>query len=421
MENQQTLNDFPTIDVWVNTDGSPLIKMDYSYQFQGKTLSYDSDYIFKGLFVYHFKNYTKSINIKKIGQDIVNQENINLVVVGCPDFNNVVDALEHITSEVYHWCRSNNVRIVVCLTREAISTFSSQQLHTVIQNSLINRGFDSSVVKIVYNAYDFCDNIMYADYLIPIDTMRRTLKFMVAGTINDPDNIKLSKDRSYNFSLLTGTLYNRWSRVVFLAKCHDLNLLNDKFFYSIYMIDKKRDLNYIAHENAVHYIKNATNDPKLVDEVKAAKKIFQHRTFDKNGNLITGRDMYQTMEEYFIPPQVLDSYVHIVLETGSYAPSLTEKIFKPIVAGLPFIWHGYQNILPYLESLGFKRYNYIDYSFDSDPDPVERMNLLIKEVQRLNKTDLRMLAYTNRKISKHNQEVFKSICKDYNDLWCHLE
>ena len=127
------------------------------------------------------------------------------------------------------------------------------------------------------------------------------------------------------------------------------------------------------------------------------------------------------MDEYFIPPQVLDSYVHIVLETVSWGPSLTEKIFKPIVAGLPFVWHGYKNILPYLESLGFKRYNYIDYSFDSDPDPLKRLELLIKEVQRLNKMDLRMLAYTNRKISKHNQQVFKSICKDYNDLWEHLE
>jgi hypothetical protein len=187
------------------------------------------------------------------------------------------------------------------------------------------------------------------------------------------------------------------------------------------MLNRERDLNYIAHENAVHYIKNATNDLKLVDEVKAAEKIFQHRTFDKSGNLITGPDIYETMEEYFIPPQVLDSYVHIVLETGSYAPSLTEKIFKPIVAGLPFIWHGHQDILPYLESLGFKRYNYIDYSFDSDPDPTERMNLLIKEIQRLNKIDLKMLAYTNKKISKHNQQVFKSICKDYNELWEQLE
>ena len=187
------------------------------------------------------------------------------------------------------------------------------------------------------------------------------------------------------------------------------------------MLNSKRDLNYITHQNAVSYIKNETDDPTLINKVKAANKIFQHRTFDKNGAPITEGDIYQSMEEYFIPPQVLDSYVHIVLETGSYAPSLTEKIFKPIVAGLPFIWHGYQDILPYLESLGFKRYSYIDYSFDSHVDPTERMNLLIKEIQRLNKIDLKMLAYTNRKISKHNQEVFKSICKDYNDLWCHLE
>jgi len=85
------------------------------------------------------------------------------------------------------------------------------------------------------------------------------------------------------------------------------------------------------------------------------------------------------------------------------------------------VWHGHQDILPYLESLGFKRYSHIDYSFDSDPNPARRLELLVKEVQRLNKMDLKMLAYTNRKISKHNQQVFKSICKDYNDLWDQLK
>jgi hypothetical protein len=263
--------------------------------------------------------------------------------------------------------------------------------------------------------------MVYTDYLVPIDTMRRTLKFMVDGTINDPDNIKLSKNRTHNFSLLTGTLYNRWHRVVFLANCHDLNLLDNKFFYTIYMPNRDRDLFYIRNANGVNYIRDIDGDPKLFNKVKDSEMIFQHRIYDKNGAPMIDTDMYKTMDEYFIPPQVLDSYVHIVLETVSYAPSVTEKLFKPIVAGLPFIWHGCQNILPYLESLGFKRYDGIDYSYDSDPDPSRRMDLLIKEVKRLSTIDLKQLALSNNDISKHNQQVFKSICKDYKDLWKHLK
>jgi hypothetical protein len=238
--------------------------------------------------------------------------------------------------------------------------------------------------------------------------MRRTLKFILAET-----NIKLSKNRTYNFSLLTGALYNRWPRVLFLAKCYNLNLLKDKFFYSICMLNRNRDLDYI---------KRLALDFEYGGFVlKDRETLFQHKTYDKNGDLMLGENMYDTMDEYFIPPQVLDSYIHIVLETSPIAPSLTEKMFKPIIAGLPFVWHGCQNILPYLESLGFKRYSYIDYSFDSDPNPNQRLNLLVKEIQRLNKMDLKMLTYMNRKTSKHNQKVFESISKDYNDLWDQLK
>ena len=410
MENPQTLNDFPTVDVWVNTDGSPLIKMGYNYNFQGNNISLDRNNAFYNFFVYHFEKYVKSINTKRIGHDTVNQSNINLVVAVCPDFENVVDALEHITPEVYHWCKSNNVKIAVCLTRETVWLKDIPTLDMVIQDSLVNRNFNPSVVKIIMSGHDYPTNMIYHKYVLPIDTLRRTLSFIISGTKNDPDKIQLSKDRKYNFSLLTGALYTRWARILFLAKCNHLNLLDDKFFYSVCTLDKERDQEYIK-EVADEYL---TYKPYI----EASENVFQHKTYDKDGRLITGkRTIYNDMEEFFIPPQVLDSYVHVVLETVHWSPTLTEKIFKPIVAGLPFVWHGHQDILPYLESLGFKRYSNIDYSFDSDPNPLTRLELLIKEVQRLNKMDLRMLAYTNRKISKHNQEVFKSVCKDYGELW----
>jgi len=414
MENLQTLNDFPVVDIWVNNDGSPPIAIDYKYNFQGIDINLDGNAAFDSFFLYHFSKYVKSINIKKIGHDTINQDNINLVVVVCPDFYNVIDALEHITPEIYSWCKINNVKIAISLTRETICDTDVENLDLVIKDKLINNKFNPSIVKIIMNGYDYPNKMMYYKYIVPVDTMRRTLGFMLSGTENDPDTIVLSKSRTYNFSLLTGALYTRWSRVLFLSKCNHLNLLDDKFFYSVCTLNEERDLGYI------NQLADEFEDYKPY--IEASKPIFKHRTYDRYGELITGTtNIYDTMDEYFIPPQVLDSYVHIVLETVNWGPSLTEKIFKPIVAGLPFVWHGCQNILPYLESLGFKRYNHIDYSFDSDPDPYRRLDLLIKEVQRLNKMDLKMLAYTSRKTSKHNQQVFKSICKDYNDLWEHLK
>jgi hypothetical protein len=374
MENLQTLNDFPIIDIWVDTDGGPLINVNYNYNFQGKDIKLHRDDAFDSFFLFHFKRYTNGINIKKFGQDVINHDNINMVVSVCPDFYNVIDAIEHITPELYHWCKSNKVKIVICLTRETICDTDAPILDLVIRDNLINKKFKSSVVKIIMNGYDYPNKLLYFKYVLPIDSMRRTLSFMLSGTENDPDNIVLSKNRTYNFSLLTGALYTRWSRVLFLSKCNHLNLLDEKFFYSICTLNKERDLDYI------NQLAEQFEDYKPY--IEASKSIFKHRTYDRQGKLITSvRDIYDTMDEYFIPPQVLDSYVHIVLETVSWGPTLTEKIFKPIVAGLPFVWHGHQDILPYLESLGFKRYSHIDYSFDSDPDPTRRLELLVKEVK----------------------------------------
>jgi hypothetical protein len=91
------------------------------------------------------------------------------------------------------------------------------------------------------------------------------------------------------------------------------------------------------------------------------------------------------------------------------------------MSGLIFLWHGSQNILPYLESIGFKRYTYIDYSFDAHPDPDVRLNMLIKEIQRLGKKDLATLNKLNQHIVEHNQKVFWKLAGNIDDLWTQLK
>lgn len=77
---------------------------------------------------------------------------------------------------------------------------------------------------------------------------------------------------------------------------------------------------------------------------------------------------------------------HIVSETIYYDEKLhlTEKIFKPIVAKRPFILAAAAGNLAYLKSYGFQTFDrWIDESYDSEPDPVKRMNMIINQVERL--------------------------------------
>jgi len=77
---------------------------------------------------------------------------------------------------------------------------------------------------------------------------------------------------------------------------------------------------------------------------------------------------------------------HIVTETVFYDDKkhLTEKIFKPITAKRPFILVGALNNLAYLKSYGFKTFDqWIDESYDNEPNPDKRILLITEQVEKL--------------------------------------
>lgn len=409
MENQQISSDFPIVDIWIEYDNNQLVNVDHVYNFQGSNTTLSNKHAINGFFIDLFEPFTESINIKKRGIDNVDSNHINLIIVPCPHYNNLDNVLKKITSDVYGWCEYNKVKIAICLTRETIYNLDLDYIDSIIQLYLVNRGFKSSVVKIINNSYGDLPGLNNSSYIVSVDTIRRTLKSFTKDWIQPTS---LPEERTYKFSLLTGAVYQRRNRVLFLSECYKQNLLTDKFFYSVCMLDEDRDLDYVQR------IAIECSNPFIL---KACDSVFKHKTYAVDGSLLKDVSIYDDRVEFFIPPQVLDSYIHIVLETVDHVPSVTEKIFKPIMAGLPFIWHGCPNLLPYLESLGFKRYSHIDYSFDCDPDPEKRLYLLIEEIQRLNKMDLKMIVQSNAEISKHNQQVFDLITRDYNDLWKHLK
>ena len=155
--------------------------------------------------------------------------------------------------------------------------------------------------------------------------------------------------------------------------------------------------------------------------LESCDSLFYNKTYDKDGNLLIDKTVYNNYIEFDIPKQVLDSYVHVVLETQFNSPSVSEKIYKPLMAGLPFVWHGPQNVLPYLRSLGYKECKDIDYAFDAHPDPTVRMDLLIEEIQRLSKKDLRDLVKLNQDVLDYNRDHFWKTTNTFNDLWEQLK
>jgi hypothetical protein len=109
-----------------------------------------------------------------------------------------------------------------------------------------------------------------------------------------------------------------------------------------------------------------------------------------------------------------NSLLSFVTETAFHQPGMfiTEKSFKPIVAGHPFIILGQHHILKELNKMGYRTdFPGIDQSYDEILDPVDRFyaahNSLIKWINTSRK-DKEMYLRESLKILKHNQTVFKS-------------
>lgn len=108
-----------------------------------------------------------------------------------------------------------------------------------------------------------------------------------------------------------------------------------------------------------------------------------------------------------------NSLVSVVTETTFYhgaglneARFLSEKIFKPIAVGHPFIFVTVPKSLELLRSLGYKTFHpFIDESYDNEFDDCTRLKLILKEIEKISN-------YSDKEVSEFIKNV-KGIC-DYN-------
>jgi len=84
--------------------------------------------------------------------------------------------------------------------------------------------------------------------------------------------------------------------------------------------------------------------------------------------------------------QAADSLLYLVTETVADGRRLhlTEKTFKPIALGMPFVLVGTQGSLEYLRSYGFKTFGHLwDEGYDTIEDPHERIQAISRLLKNL--------------------------------------
>jgi hypothetical protein len=108
------------------------------------------------------------------------------------------------------------------------------------------------------------------------------------------------------------------------------------------------------------------------------------------------------------------TYISVVLETiaDDSKIHLTEKILRPIACGHPFMLVAGPKSLEYLKSYGFKTFDlWIDESYDQESDIVKRMEMIVKEMKRINNmsaVEKKQMLVELKKITEYNKKHFFS-------------
>ena len=114
-----------------------------------------------------------------------------------------------------------------------------------------------------------------------------------------------------------------------------------------------------------------------------------------------------------------DTYFSLITETWvNDDPFLTEKTFKCLLAGHPFIVLGCPGLYKHIQCLGFETYSHvIDEEFDREEVLTKRISMITSEVSRLCKTDLDQFAEQCKEINQHNRNHYtKSIHDHYQRI-----
>ena len=197
------------------------------------------------------------------------------------------------------------------------------------------------------------------------------------------------------------------------------------FWFKMYHRYKNHKFNFYHHEKKYDFLYlNKVNRPhremlfkKLMKNDLLTDSLFSF--LDKGYKLKREYELpWLKIENYpkygydrdIFEPQFNDSKFNLVSETIVHEEKfMTEKIWKPIIAGQIFIVHGKHQYLHDLKKLGYMTYNnYFDESYDSLKELDQRTNAIVKLCSQLKDISYKELYDKTKHIRIHNQKIFFS-------------
>lgn len=172
-------------------------------------------------------------------------------------------------------------------------------------------------------------------------------------------------------------------------------------FFGLFRLDKyNRPFRKIFHDKII-------NDSTLMQK----SKIFNNKTQD----IRQIHDMSMNLDlEYgydsVIPHTLYQKYsVEIISEVNVENNDIfypTEKVFKPLIYGFPFVVYAEKGFLRGLHSMGFKTFNEIfNERYDLETDPMYRMHKILETLHEIKRKGVSNIFQKCKEVCQHNQDV----------------
>jgi len=228
---------------------------------------------------------------------------------------------------------------------------------------------------------------------------------------------------------------------------HDLSSQNDNIVYYPYwflFLRKKHEphpkttISNSIRRYKISCLNGRARPHRIENFIKARKKIWFNQmlfsfhnefcadteqkeqpglTFDNENILSEFLELLPTLpartynDNFTFHPAYTDTYINFVTETGVHANELfiSEKSFKPLLAGQFGIWLSSPGLVSYLRSIGFDVFDdYIDHGYDDEINWHRRIDMIHHQIVQLLDLDFEKIFIDTSSRRLYNQQHFYS-------------
>jgi hypothetical protein len=239
----------------------------------------------------------------------------------------------------------------------------------------------------ITETYSYCAIEHFMCSTTEIDTNQHAKKYI--------DEVYNKKNKPYKFLFLNGE--PRLHRQFLIKR---LQAVLDQSLYSWLSRDycpENFQVLPLEYEFS-RYVKNL--DPSNLQKINGRNGLFN----------------FEAGEVYAVTKQYTDTYFSLVTETVfKQGPSFrTEKTWKPIIMGHPFVMAANQGFYKDLRNMGFKTFGHlIDESFDQISNSNHRLERIAQVVEDLCQQDLDSFLSACEPIARYNQQLVFELAQQH--------